>query len=132
MEVIYSKEKLISIKRSILTVGSYDGIHIGHRELLSVLVQNSKGGGLSAQFGGSSSNQFMGVQKTNDLLEKVTWTLAITIVLLTMLSKVFLSDTSNILDNSSPNIDRANEQNVIPSFPNQNNQDTNQEIDSLL
>ena len=100
--------------------------------ILVVLVQNSKGGGLSAQFGGSSSNQFMGVQKTNDLLEKVTWTLAITIVLLTMLSKVFLSDTSNILDNSSPNIDKANEQNVIPSFPNQNNEDTNQEIDSLL
>ena len=100
--------------------------------ILVVLVQNSKGGGLSAQFGGSSSNQFMGVQKTNDLLEKVTWTLAITIVLLTMLSKVFLSDSTNILDNSSPNIDRANEQNVIPSFPNPNNQDTNQEIDSLL
>ena len=34
-----------------------------------VLVQNSKGGGLSSQFGGNSSNQFMGVQKTNDLLE---------------------------------------------------------------
>ena len=42
MEIIHSKEKLISIKESILTVGSYDGIHLGHRELLSVLVQNSK------------------------------------------------------------------------------------------
>jgi len=42
MEVIHSKEKLIPIKESILTVGSYDGIHLGHRELLSVLVQNSK------------------------------------------------------------------------------------------
>ena len=42
MEVIYSKEKLISIKKSVLTVGSYDGIHLGHRELLSALVQNSK------------------------------------------------------------------------------------------
>ena len=42
MEVIYSKEKLISIKKSILTVGSYDGIHLGHRQLLSALVQNSK------------------------------------------------------------------------------------------
>ena len=36
--------------------------------IIVVLVQNSKGGGLSSQFGGNSSNQFMGVQKTNDLL----------------------------------------------------------------
>ncbi len=42
MEVIYSEEKLISIQESILTVGSYDGIHLGHRELLSFLVQKSK------------------------------------------------------------------------------------------
>ena len=37
MEVIYSKEKQISLKESILTVGSYDGIHVGHRELLYCL-----------------------------------------------------------------------------------------------
>ena len=46
MEVIYSKEKQISLKESILTVGSYDGIHLGHRELLSKLVQNSKDHGI--------------------------------------------------------------------------------------
>jgi len=40
-----------------------------------VLVQNSKGGGLSADF--SSSNQYMGVRKTSDFLEKATWGLAI-------------------------------------------------------
>ena len=46
MEVIYSKEKQISIKESILTVGSYDGLHLGHRELLSALVQHSKDYGI--------------------------------------------------------------------------------------
>ena len=46
MEVIYSKEKQISLKESILTVGSYDGIHLGHRKLLSVLVQYSKDCGM--------------------------------------------------------------------------------------
>ncbi len=46
MEVIYSKDKLIPIKESILTVGSYDGIHLGHRELLSVLVQKSQNSGM--------------------------------------------------------------------------------------
>jgi preprotein translocase subunit SecG len=38
-------------------------------------VQNSKGGGLAA--GLSASNQIMGVRKTTDFLEKLTWGLAI-------------------------------------------------------
>ena len=85
--------------------------------ILVVLVQNSKGGGLSSQFGGNSSNQFMGVQKTNDLLEKVTWTLAISIVLLTMLSNLFISTSESNIEGLSPNIDRANEQNIIQNSP---------------
>jgi len=85
--------------------------------VLVVLVQNSKGGGLSSQFGGNSSNQFMGVQKTNDLLEKVTWTLAISIVLLTMLSNLFISSSDSNIEGLSPNIDRANEQNIIQNSP---------------
>ncbi len=43
-----------------------------------VLIQNSKGGGLAANF--SSANQIMGVRKTTDSLEKVTWILAILLV----------------------------------------------------
>jgi preprotein translocase subunit SecG len=42
--------------------------------VLIVLVQNSKGGGLSSGF--SSSNAIMGVRKTTDFLEKTTWGLA--------------------------------------------------------
>lgn len=51
---------------------------------LVVLVQNSKGGGLASNF--SSSNQFMGVRKTADFLEKTTWTLAIILLSLSLLS----------------------------------------------
>jgi preprotein translocase subunit SecG len=51
---------------------------------LVVLVQNSKGGGLASNF--SSSNQFMGVRKTADFLEKTTWTLAIILLALSLLS----------------------------------------------
>jgi preprotein translocase subunit SecG len=40
--------------------------------VLVVLAQNSKGGGLSSQFGGSGSSQLMGVKRTTDLLEKIT------------------------------------------------------------
>ena len=46
--------------------------------VLIVMVQNSKGGGLAANF--SSSNQAMGVRKTTDFLEKATWTLAIALL----------------------------------------------------
>lgn len=51
---------------------------------LIILVQNSKGGGLVA--GMQSNNQFMGVRQTADFLEKSTWTLAIVLLALSLLS----------------------------------------------
>ena len=48
--------------------------------VLVVLAQNSKGGGLSNQFGGSGASNLIGVKKTGDLLERVTWGLAIGIM----------------------------------------------------
>lgn len=51
---------------------------------LIVLVQNSKGGGLASNF--ASSNQFMGVRKTADFLEKATWTLAVVLLVLSLFS----------------------------------------------
>jgi preprotein translocase subunit SecG len=52
--------------------------------VLVVLVQNSKGGGLASTF--ASSNQIMGVRKTADFLEKATWYLAITLLVLSLIS----------------------------------------------
>jgi preprotein translocase subunit SecG len=52
--------------------------------ILVVLVQNPKGGGLSSAFG--ASNQFMGVRKTTDFLEKATWTLAILLLVMSIAS----------------------------------------------
>lgn len=49
---------------------------------LIVLIQNPKGGGLASNF--SSSSQLMGVQKTGDFLEKGTWVLAITLMVLSL------------------------------------------------
>ena len=40
-----------------------------------VLIQKSKGGGLASNY--ASSNQILGVRKTNSFVEKATWTLAI-------------------------------------------------------
>lgn len=47
-----------------------------------VLIQKSKGGGLSSQFGGG--NQVLGVRGTNSFLEKTTWTLAALILVLSV------------------------------------------------
>ncbi|WP_297928005.1 preprotein translocase subunit SecG [uncultured Coprobacter sp.] len=56
--------------------------------ILIVLVQNSKGGGLASGF--SSTNQIMGVRKTTDFVEKATWTLAGTVVILSIVASAFL------------------------------------------
>ena len=47
-----------------------------------VLIQNSKGGGLSSSF--ASSNQIMGVRKTTDFIEKLTWGLAAFMVIVSV------------------------------------------------
>jgi len=54
--------------------------------ILIVLVQNSKGGGLASNF--SSSNQYMGVRKTADFLEKATWTLGAALILFSLLAGI--------------------------------------------
>ena len=51
--------------------------------LMAVLVQNSKGGGLAANFSGT---QIMGVRRTADFLEKATWTLATVLLVLSILA----------------------------------------------
>jgi len=85
---------------------------------LIVLVQNSKGGGLAANF--SASNQIMGVRKTADFLEKATWTLASSLVFLCILAALILppsgaSDAGrSILDS---HIDNVIDPATMPSFP---------------
>jgi preprotein translocase subunit SecG len=54
--------------------------------ILIVLVQNSKGGGLASNF--SASNQYMGVRKTADFLEKATWTLGAALIVFSLLAGI--------------------------------------------
>lgn len=60
------------------------------------MAQNPKGGGLSGTFGGTSSAQF-GVQRTNDFMEKATWTLGGTIVGLILLSVVLTAKPTSAM-----------------------------------
>ena len=62
--------------------------------VIVVLIQNPKGGGLSSEF--SSSNQYMGVRKTADFLEKATWTLAIVLLSLSLMSNFTMSDGEEV------------------------------------
>ena len=51
--------------------------------ILVVYIQNPKGGGLSTDFG--SASQLGGVQKTNEFIDKLTWSLAGSIAVLSLL-----------------------------------------------
>ena len=60
---------------------------------LVVLIQNSKGGGLAANFATGNTN--FGVRQTSDFLEKATWVLAIAILVLCLLGTTFISTGRN-------------------------------------
>ncbi len=51
---------------------------------LVVLAQNPKGGGISSQFGAGGAANLMGVKRTGDLLEKLTWGFAIALIVLSL------------------------------------------------
>jgi preprotein translocase subunit SecG len=63
---------------------------------LVVLAQNPKGGGLAAGFTGAQ--QIGGVQRTADFLEKGTWTLAGSLMVLCLISAGLQSSGTNEID----------------------------------
>ena len=56
--------------------------------VLVVLVQNPKGGGISSGIIGSG--QVMGVKKTTDFIERLTWGLALSLVILCLIAGLTL------------------------------------------
>ncbi|GAB3531590.1 hypothetical protein GCM10027443_14140 [Pontibacter brevis] len=75
--------------------------------ILVVLAQNPKGGGLSSQFGGGGASQLMGVKRTGDLLEKLTWGFAIGLVVLTLGTHMMVDTAGDSTVNRSVNEERA-------------------------
>ena len=81
-----------------------------------VLIQESKGGGLASGF--SSSNQIMGVRKTTDFLEKATWGLAITMVVLSVVSAAFVTKVRTVEEPIVvPVTSTQTDANNVQSFP---------------
>lgn len=62
-----------------------------------VLIQKSKGGGLGSTF--ASSNSILGVKRTNDVIEKITWWLAGIVCVLSIVS-VFCAPALTSQDDS--------------------------------
>ncbi len=84
--------------------------------ILIVLVQNSKGGGLASSF--SASNQFMGVRKTADFLEKATWTLAGSLLALCLLASVTIDRGETVKKSAiEEQVRNANDPSAVPNFP---------------
>ena len=84
--------------------------------VLIVLVQNSKGGGLASNF--ASSNQVMGVRKTADFLEKATWTLAVTLLVLSLIASMTIPrGTKEERSKIEQQIDNAVDPREMPNFP---------------
>jgi preprotein translocase subunit SecG len=95
--------------------------------VLVVLAQNSKGGGLSSQFGGSGSSQLMGVKRTTDLLEKLTWGLAIALFVFSLSSSFMIPEYAQEQGVSSPNLEKARDRANLPGL---DTELTNPELDT--
>ncbi len=76
--------------------------------ILVVLIQNPKGGGISSNF--ASGNKIMGVKRTNDFVEKATWTLVISLFVLAMASNMFTTSEST----SESALKKQFEENGVP------------------
>ena len=81
-----------------------------------VLIQNSKGGGLAGEFGGSGATQMFGVKKTTDLLEQITWGLAGSLAILALASHIFIGTPEAAQGINSVNVEKAQTKS-LPTAP---------------
>lgn len=89
--------------------------------VLVVLAQNSKGGGLSSGFGGSSASNLIGVKKTGDLLEKMTWGLGVGVMALILATNFTAPGSGGTTDEL---LERAKEQQEVQAPAPKPNTDT--------
>src|ERR1700742_4009567 len=85
-----------------------------------VLIQNPKGGGLSASFGGVGQ-QLLGAKRSTDVIEKLTWGLAFALIFLCLSTTLFVGKKTAAKKEALPKSDIENMVNknpgVVPSAP---------------
>ncbi len=85
-------------------------------QILIVLVQNSKGGGLASNW--TSAGQSLGIRKTADFLEKSTWAIAISILVLSLVATAVIPrGGENQRSRIESQIQNAIDPNAIPTLP---------------
>ncbi|MEL6845378.1 MAG: preprotein translocase subunit SecG, partial [Bacteroidota bacterium] len=62
---------------------------------LVVIVQNSKGGGLSSTFGGGAS-QILGARRSSEFIEKLTWYLAVGVAIIAFAANIAASSATSV------------------------------------
>lgn len=83
--------------------------------VIIILIQNPKDGGLSSEFGGGSTNQMFGVQKTGDILEKMTWGLYAFLLVGTLVCGIISKIDSNQQNEASEyDVEKAE---TLPNIP---------------
>lgn len=78
--------------------------------VLVVLAQNSKGGSFASNF--SASNQLIGVKKTGDLLEKLTWGFSIALMSLCLITTLTIEGPEMDNQGGTPATRSATQQGV--------------------
>ena len=68
--------------------------------IIAVVIQNSKGGGLSNAFGASNISSMIGQRRGNDFIEKATWILISCVMGLAFLANLFGTNTEVTTKNS--------------------------------
>ena len=81
--------------------------------IIVIMVQNPKGGGLSSSFGGGAQ-QLGSVKSTTDFLDKSTWILGSSVLILILLSNFALNNDDNSINESKLIDDIENIEEVIP------------------
>ncbi len=85
-----------------------------------VLIQNPKGGGLGQSFGGIS-NQFMGVKRTTDFLEKSSWMLIGIVGALSLMTVFFTPKNINTIEKPKSALEGMEVTAPAPVLPPANN-----------
>ena len=76
--------------------------------VIIVLMQNPKGGGISGEFGGGSTSQMFGVQRTGDLLEQLSWGFFAFLVVGALATSFFVDKTGSAgVQDNGLNVEKA-------------------------
>jgi preprotein translocase subunit SecG len=67
-----------------------------------ILIQKPKGGGIDSTFGGLGANQMLGAAKSVDFIERLTWILAISLFVLSIITAIVVGSVGGTTPGDIP------------------------------